>query len=124
MMKKIKPKYSKKYFSNAFIYRFFMTLDITFTVFCIILSILYVTGNYQSFQDSSQNLIITVASFSSTFNLLLSVILIIETIFKVFTENHKIKSILRILFLLLTIFLCFVCMELSSIISYLSAGIK
>lgn len=124
MMKKIKPKYSQKFFSNAFIYRFFMTLDFTFTTFCLILSILYIIGNYQSFQDSSQKLIITIASFSSTFNLLLSVILIIETIFKVFTENHKIKNILRILFLLLTIILCFVCMELSSIISYLSAGIK
>lgn len=124
MMKKIKPKYCQKFFSNAFIYRFFMTLDFTFTAFCLILSILYIIGNYQSFQDSSQKLIITIASFSSTFNLLLSVILIIETIFKVFTENHKIKSILRILFLLLTIILCFVCMELSSIISYLSAGIK
>ncbi len=123
-MKKIKTKYSQKFFSNAFIYRFFMTLDFTFTVFCLILSILYIMGNYQSFQDSSQKLIITIASFSSTFNLLLSVILIIETIFKVFTENHKIKNILRILFLLLTIILCFVCMELSSIISYLSAGIK
>lgn len=124
MMKKIRPKYSQKFFSNAFIYRFFMTLNFTFTVFCLILSILYIIGNYQSFQDSSQKLIITIASFSSTFNLLLTVILIIETIFKVFTENHKIKSIFRILFLLLTIILCFVCMELSSIISYLSAGIK
>ncbi len=124
MMKKIRPKYSQKFFSNAFIYRFFMTLNFTFTVFCLILSILYIIGNYQSFQDSSQKLIITIASFSSSFNLLLSVILIIETIFKVFTENHKIKSIFRILFLLLTIILCFVCMELSSIISYLSAGIK
>ena len=123
-MKKIRPKYSQKFFSNAFIYRFFMTLNFTFTVFCLILSILYIIGNYQSFQDSSQKLIITIASFSSSFNLLLSVILIIETIFKVFTENHKIKSIFRILFLLLTIILCFVCMELSSIISYLSAGIK
>lgn len=124
MMKKIRQKYSQKFFSNAFIYRFFMTLNFTFTVFCLILSILYIIGNYQSFQDSSQKLIITIASFSSSFNLLLSVILIIETIFKVFTENHKIKSIFRILFLLLTIILCFVCMELSSIISYLSAGIK
>lgn len=124
MMKKIRQKYSQKFFSNAFIYRFFMTLNFTFTVFCLILSILYIIGNYQSFQDSSQKLIITIASFSSTFNLLLSVILIIETIFKVFKENHKIKSIFRILFLLLTIILCFVCMELSSIISYLSAGIK
>ena len=124
MMKKRRQKYSQKFFSNAFIYRFFMTLNFTFTVFCLILSILYIIGNYQSFQDSSQKLIITIASFSSTFNLLLSVILIIETIFKVFTENHKIKSIFRILFLLLTIILCFVCMELSSIISYLSAGIK
>lgn len=124
MMKKIRPKYNQKFFSNAFIYRFFMTLNFTFTVFCLILSILYIIGNYQSFQDSSQKLIITIASFSSSFNLLLSVILIIETIFKVFTENHKIKSIFRILFLLLTIILCFVCMELSSIISYLSAGIK
>lgn len=124
MMKKIRPKYCQKFFSNAFIYRFFMTLNFTFTVFCLILSILYIIGNYQSFQDSSQKLIITIASFSSSFNLLLSVILIIETIFKVFTENHKIKSIFRILFLLLTIILCFVCMELSSIISYLSAGIK
>ncbi|MCR5189580.1 MAG: hypothetical protein K6C97_11650 [Treponema sp.] len=124
MMKKIKPKYSKKLFSNAFIYRFFMTLDITFTVFCIILSILYVIGNYQSFQDSSQKLIISVASLSATFNLLLSIILTIETIFKLFTEHHKIKHIMNILFLLLTIVFCFACMELSSIITYLSTGIK
>lgn len=124
MMKKIKPKYSRKLFSNAFIYRFFMTLDLTITVFCLILSILYTIGNYQSFQDSSQNFIISVISLFSTFNLLLSLVLCVETIFKVFTENHKIKNILHILFLILTIVFCFVCMELSSIISYLSAGIK
>ncbi len=123
-MKKIKPKYSKKIFSNAFIYRFFMTLDLTFTVFCLILTILYIIGNYQAFQDHSQKIIIAILSQASTFNLLLSFLLLIETGFKIFTENHKIKQILHAVFLLFSIIFCFVCMELSSIISYLSEGLK
>ncbi len=118
-MKKIKPKYSKKIFSNAFIYRFFMTLDLTFTVFCLILTILYIIGNYQAFQDHSQKIIISILSQASTFNLLLSFLLLIETGFKIFTENHKIKQILHAVFLLFSIIFCFVCMELSSIINYL-----
>ncbi len=123
-MKKIKPKYSKKIFSNAFIYRFFMTLDLTFTVFCLILTILYIIGNYQAFQDHSQKIIISILSQASTFNLLLSFLLLIETGFKIFTENHKIKQILHAVFLLFSIIFCFVCMELSSIINYLSEGLK
>lgn len=123
-MKKIKPKYSKKIFSNAFIYRFFMTLNLTFTVFCLILTILYIIGNYQAFQDHSQKIIISILSQASTFNLLLSFLLLIETGFKIFTENHKIKQILHAVFLLFSIIFCFVCMELSSIISYLSEGLK
>lgn len=123
-MKKIKPKYSKKIFSNAFIYRFLMTLDLTFTVFCLILTILYIIGNYQAFQDHSQKIIISILSQASTFNLLLSFLLLIETGFKIFTENHKIKQILHAVFLLFSIIFCFVCMELSSIINYLSEGLK
>ena len=123
-MKKIKPKYSKKIFSNAFIYRFFMTLNLTFTVFCLILTILYIIGNYQAFQDHSQKIIISILSQASTFNLLLSFLLLIETGFKIFTENHKIKQILHAVFLLFSIIFCFVCMELSSIINYLSEGLK
>lgn len=123
-MKKIKPKYSKKIFSNAFIYRFFMTLDLTFTVFCLILTILYIIGNYQAFQDHSQKIIISILSQASTFNLLLSFLLLIETGFKIFTENHKVKQILHAVFLLFSIIFCFVCMELSSIINYLSEGLK
>ena len=123
-MKKIKPKYSKKIFSNAFIYRFFMTLNLTFTVFCLILTILYIIGNYQAFQDHSQKIITSILSQASTFNLLLSFLLLIETGFKIFTENHKIKQILHAVFLLFSIIFCFVCMELSSIINYLSEGLK
>ena len=124
MMKKIKTDYSKKIFSNAFIYRFFLTLNITVSVFCLILVVLYIVGNYQSFQDKSQQIIITCISYTSIFNMLMSLILLIESVFKIFTEKHKIKHILLVILLLITILFCFICMELSGIISYLSQGLN
>ena len=123
-MSKIQTKPTRKFLSNAFIYRFFMTLDFTISVFCSILAILYVVGNYQNFQDRSQTIIINSLSYASTFNILLSFILIVEAVFKIFTENHKIKHVIHVLILILTIIFCIICTEFSSIIYYLSAGLK
>ena len=122
-MRKIKSKYSKKILSNSFIYKFFMAVDFALSAFCLILAILYVVGNYQEFQDSTQNIIISTISYVSIFNALISGILMVEAIFKIFTEKHKISHIFQVIFLIITIIFCIICMELSTVISYLSAGL-
>lgn len=124
MLKKIKFKYSKKLISNTLTYKVSLTLNLIITFFCLILVLLYVIGNYQNFQDKSQQIILKVLSYTSIFNTMLSVLLAIESLIKIFTENHKVKSILNTIFLILTIIFCIFCIEISSVITYLSMGIK
>lgn len=124
MLKKIKFKYSKKIISNTLTYKVSLTLNLIITIFCITLVVLYVIGNYQNFQDRSQRIILKVLSYTSIFNIMLSFLLAIESFIKIFTENRKIKSIINTIFLIFTIIFCFFCIEISSVITYLSMGLK
>jgi len=124
MAKKIDFKYAKKAFSNTLTYKLTMILQIVLTIFCILLVTLYVLGNYQNFQDNTQSIILTILSYTSIFNALLSICLFIETIIKVFTEKRKIIHILNGIFLLFTTILCFFFSGFSNVISFLSTGLK
>jgi len=122
MAKKIDFKYAKKTFSNTLTYKLTMILQIVLTIFCILLVTLYILGNYQDFQDSTQSILLIILSYTSIFNALLSVCLFVETVFKFFTEKRKFMHIINGIFLLLTAILCIVFSSLSNIISFLSSG--
>lgn len=124
MANKIDFKYSKKLLSNTLTYKFSMTLNFAITVFCVILITLYIIGNYQEFQDENQQWILSVLSFAAIFNSLFSVLLIVETAIKIFTEKHKIKNLINLLILIASAIFCIFCTGTSNIIGYLSGGIK
>lgn len=123
MANKIKFKYTKKIISNSLTYKLSMCLDLLITVFCFLLITLYTIGNYQNFQDNTQQIILSVLAFSSIFNILLSILLIIETIIKIITEKNKIRNLLNLIYLILAVFLCIFFSSTSNIINYLSTGI-
>ena len=123
-MAKNKFKYSRKIISNSIVYRISMTVDLVFFLFEIILMMLYFIGNYQTFQDSSQLLILKILFFSSIFTSIFSFLLLIESLIKIFSENKKIKHILNSFFLFFCIITCIFIMEFSNIIMYLSEGLK
>lgn len=124
MANKIDFKYSKKLLSNTLTYKFSMTLNFAITIFCVILITLYIIGNYQEFQDENQQWILSVLSFAAIFNSLFSVLLIVETAIKIFTEKHKVKNLINLLILIASAIFCIFCTGTSNIIGYLSGGIK
>ena len=123
-MDKKKFKYSKKIISNSIVYKISMTVDFVFFLFGIILLLLYFIGNYQNFQDSSQQFILKILFFSSIFTSIFSFLLLIESMIKVFSENMKVKHIINSIFLIFCIIFGLFCMEFSNIIMYLSEGLK
>lgn len=123
-MDKYRFKYSKKIISNLIVYKVSMTVDFVFFLFEIILLLLYFIGNYQNFQDSSQQFILKVLFFSSIFTSIFSFLLLIESIIKIFSEKQKGKSIINSIFLLISIIFSIFSMEFSNIIMYLSEGLN
>lgn len=122
MAKKINFKYTKKIISNSLTYKLSISLDILLTVFSLLLITLYIIGNYQNFQDSTQIIILSTLSYISIFNILLSILLFVETLFKIRTEKQKFKNILNIIYLILAILLGILFSSTSNIINYLSTG--
>lgn len=123
MAKKIKFKYSKKIISNSLTYKLSITLDIMLTVFIVVLITLYTIGNYQNFQDKSQQIILSMISYTSVFNALLSLTLSVETIIKLITEKRKVSNIFYLIYLILAIVISVGMIVFSNIISYLAMGI-
>ena len=101
-----------------------MTLDFTISVFCSILAILYVVGNYQNFQDENQKWLLSILSYAAIFNTLFSILLTAETAIKLFTEKHKIKNFINMIMLIASAIFCFFCTGTSNIIGYISGGLK
>ena len=123
-MDKYRFKYSKKIISNLIVYKVSMTVDFVFFLFEIILLLLYFIGNYQNFQDSSQQFILKILFFSSIFTCIFSFLRLIESIIKIFSEKQKGKSIINSIFLIISIIFSIFSMEFSNIIMYLSEGLN
>ena len=123
-MDKYKFIYSLKIISNLIVYKVSMTVDFVFFLFEIILLLLYFIGNYQNFQDSSQQFILKILFFSSIFTSIFSFLLLIESIIKIFSEKQKGKSIFNSIFLIISIIFSIFSMEFSNIIMYLSEGLN
>ena len=117
-------KNAKSKFSNALTYKVTMTINFIFVFFSILLTALYVIGNYQDFQDKSQQLILFFLSYVSIFSTLLSFLLLIESIVKIFTEKYKIRHIIYSILLILAMLFCISSTGLAGIINYLSEGVS
>ena len=124
MKKNTDFKYSKKLFSNTLTYKFSLTLNLVISLFCIILIGLYTIGNYQNFQDQSQDFILSVLAYAAIFNSLFSIVLIIETVIKLITEKYKLKNLFNIIGLIFSAIFSIFCTGFSNIISYISGGIR
>ena len=124
MKNKLKFKYSKKIISNTLTYKFSMTLNLAITIFCIILITLYTIGNYQNFQDENQQWILSILSYAAIFNSLFSLVLLVETAIKIFTEKHKLKNLFNLIGITASAIFCIFCTGTANIISYISGGIK
>ena len=123
MSNKIDFKYTKKLISNSLTYKLSLNLNLLLTIFSLLLITLYIIGNYQNFQDMSQQTILSVLSYVSVFNILLSFLLLVETIFKLATEKRKIKSIINIIYLIFAMFLGLLFSGTANIISFISMGV-
>lgn len=123
MIKKFLKNTSSR-FSNSLTYKVTMTINWIFVVFCVLLLILYIIGNYQNFQDRSQQIILSALSYASVFSALLSLVLLIESIVKIFTERHKIQSAVNAILLAIAIVFCVSSTAIAGIIGFLSLGIS
>ncbi len=123
MLNKIKFKYSKKLISNSLTYKFSLIICLTLLLFSIILIGLYIIGNYQNFQDQTQQFLLELLSYIAIFNAILSILLIVESIFKIVLENRKVKSVINLFFLIITFIFELFSLEISTVISYLSKGL-
>ena len=123
MSNKIDFKYTKKLISNSLTYKLSLNFNLLLTIFSLLLITLYIIGNYQNFQDKSQQTILSVLSYVSVFNILLSFLLLVETIFKLATEKRKIKSIINIIYLVFAMLLGLLFSGTANIISFISMGL-
>lgn len=121
-MNKTKITKNKK-ISFTFILKLTKTIIYTMLVFCILLIILYVIGNYQNFQDKSQQFILDTLSYSSICTLFLTVPVLIESFIRLFTVKKKADSIITIINMIFSIVLMLLCMSFSSAVGFLSEGL-
>ncbi|MCI5607035.1 MAG: hypothetical protein SOT46_11525 [Treponema sp.] len=84
---------------------------------------LYFVGNFQNFQDRNLKLILTVISYCSIFNALVSIPALLEEIILLITQKKKKKYVFALIFTVLTILINIIYLVLSSVIEYLAAGV-
>jgi len=108
--------------SHSFLYRLTRSIWMALTVFCTILLFIYIMGNYQNFQEESQLLILRTIRNVAVVNIIISLPVVLEAIYRLITRENKIKrSILLVLLILMNIYNCF-CMFFSNLIVYISKG--
>lgn len=112
-----------KKISFSFITKLANTIIYTLVIFCIMLVILYIVGNYQDFQDKSQQIILTTISYTSIGTIFLTLPVLVENFIRVFTTKNKKESISTILLMLFIVIVMIFCTSFSSILEYLSKGI-
>lgn len=110
-------------FSKNFVHNFFISLTTVMILFCFAIFFIFLMGNFQKFQDKTLLILLTTLSYSSILTILLSILLFVETVRKIFTENRKMKFIITLLFLLLTIIFCLFFLIFATILGVFSKGI-
>lgn len=122
MNKTRKFQKNRKKISFTFVLKLTKTIILTLCIFCILMIILYTVGNYQDFQDKSQQIILNTLSYTSIITLFLTIPVIIESTIRLFTVKKKSESIITIILMLITILIMIGCISISSVISFLSQG--
>jgi len=106
-----------------FHYKLLRTILQSLIIFCFLMMCLYIVGNFQNFQDKSQEILLNVLSYTAIFTILLTIPLFVENIIMLFTEKNKFRIILSILMLIFSVLICFLFMGISNIIVFLTDGV-
>ena len=106
----------------SFLYRLIKNIVFSLFLFCLVLVVLYIAGNYQNFQAESQQFILSTLSFSSIVLLVLSILIMAETVVRLITKDDRLKSVSVILTMIFNIAFSIVCMSFSNIVYYISEG--
>ena len=113
---------NRKKISFTFVLKLTKTIILTLVVFCLLMNVLYVVGNYQNFQDKSQQIILDTISYTSIITIFLTFPVILESIIRIFTVKKKSDSIKTLILMILAIIIMIFCISFSSFIGYLSKG--
>lgn len=119
-----KPKNLKKSkISFLFVLKLTKTIILSMVVFCCLLIALYIVGNYQHFQDKSQQIILNTLSYFSIGTLFLTIPVIVESIIRLFTVSKKKDSIITLILMIISILITIGSLGFSSFVGFLSEGI-
>lgn len=121
-MNKLKNNKNRK-ISFTFVLKLTKTIIYSMIIFCVLMIILYIVGNYQNFQDRSQQFILDTLSYSSICTLFLTVPVLIESFIRLFTVKKKADSIITIINMIFAILIMLGCMSFSSVVGFLSEGL-
>ena len=113
----------KRIFPFAFLGKLVRNSVFLVLIICIILCLLYLIGNFQSFTDKTQLRILLVLSLSAAALVIMSFLGFILEIVFLFMKNRKTVSIFSILFFIFTILMGCGFISFSTIIRRLAVGI-
>ena len=88
-----------------FLYKLTVNIVTLIGIFSVFLFFIYIMGNFQGFQDSSQKIILYTLGISSTFFALVSIIGVIEGILILFVKN--VFSVLKKIAFIVSMLICF-----------------
>lgn len=109
--------------SFLFVLKLTKTIILSMVVFCCLLVCLYIVGNYQHFQDKSQQIILNTLSYFSIGTLFLTIPVIVESIIRLFTVSKKKDAIITLILMIISFIITLGTMGFSSFVGFLSEGI-
>jgi len=112
-----------KKITTPFLYRITQTVILSFVIFCLFLIILYVVGNFQNFQDLSQQSILHVLFYTSILTSFLTIPVIIEDIIMLITIKIKTGRIISLICMILADIFCIFCILISGAVEVISTGL-
>lgn len=110
-----------KYF--IILYKLTRSLIFTSLSFEIILFVLYIMGNYQSFLDETQILILRTLSINSVFSFVLCFCSIVELIILIIIKDYKVPNIVRVIPIFLVLIFNVIMLSYATILLRLTEGI-
>ncbi|MBO4533370.1 MAG: hypothetical protein J5726_06690 [Treponema sp.] len=120
-----KQKNAKKKYKFPFVFLSRLTRNAAFVLFliCIFLFLLYMIGNYQSFVDQTQLLILSILSFCAIVLCIMTVLSFLQEAVFLFIQKKKTGTIFSMLFFLFMLVLGVFFIVFASVIRRLSLGI-
>lgn len=116
-------KKSNEQNTSSYLYKVLRILIYCFDIFCALLFAFYIVGNYQNFEDRSQKIILNALSYASIFTCLLTIPVIVDSVFILIGKGSVKKTIKTLVGMILTIVFCILLISISSLLTFLSAGI-